>query len=321
MFINITNSETGSNKGSSAGLVEYLEKENKLKTDNTEKELWYTNDRYDVSHQEVRVKLDNNVAKLCKTDDKFFLVNISPSEKEIFFLKEKYGKEILQQKLKEYATAVMDAYALNFKKDSITSSKDLLWFGKLEYFRYYSITDEKVKNGEVNIGDIKEGEQMHLQIIVSRKDITNKIKLSPKNNSRGKNTEHSAKFGQFDNLAFKENSEKLFDDMFDYQRGLKEKLVYSITMDKGSVEEKKVLNILEQIEDKLNESTKEEYFKLIENISLDFSLDLENIIEVFDSKGSGLLTSLLTAENNEYNENIKFSKKKKLRRNIGLNIN
>ncbi|EHO07929.1 DUF5712 family protein [Myroides odoratimimus] len=314
MFINITNSETGSNKGSSARLVEYLEKENKLKADTADKELWFTNDKYDVPHQEVRVKLDNNVAKLSKTDDKFFLVNISPSEKEILFLKEKYGEELLQQKLKEYATTVMDAYALNFKKDSITSSKDLLWFGKLEHFRYYSNTNQKVKDGEVNTGDIKEGEQMHLQIIVSRKDITNKIKLSPKNNSRGKNVAHSAKFGQFDNLAFKENSEKLFDDMFDYQRGLKEKLVYSVTMDKGSVEDKKALMFLEKIEDKLNDNNKEEYFKLIENISLGFSLDLDNIIEVFDSKGTGLLTSLLTTENNEYIENIQFLKKKKLKK-------
>lgn len=319
MFINITNSETGGNKGSSTRLVEYLEKENKLKNDNTEKELWFTNDRYDVPHQEVRVKLDNNVSKLCKTDDKFFLVNISPSEREILFLKEKYGEELLQEKLKEYATAVMDVYALNFKKDSITSSKDLLWFGKLEHFRYYSNTDEKVKNTEASVGDIKEGEQMHLQIIVSRKDITNKIKLSPKNNSRGKNVAHSAKFGQFDNLAFKEKSEKLFDDMFDYQRGLKEKLVYSVTMDKGSVEEKKVLNILEQIEDKLNEPSKEEYFQLIEDISLGFSLDLDNIIEVCDSKGIGLLANLLTTENNEYIDNILSSKKKRLRKNIGLN--
>lgn len=321
MFINITNSETENNKGSSARLVEYLEKENKLKNDNAEKELWFTNDRYNVLHQEVRVKLDNNLAKLSKTDDKFFLVNISPSEKEILFLKEKYGEELLQQKLKEYATAVMDAYALNFKKDSITSSKDLLWFGKLEHFRYYSNTNQKVKDGEVNTGDIKEGEQMHLQIIVSRKDITNKIKLSPKNNSRGKNVAHSSKFGQFDNLAFKEKSEKLFDDMFDYQRGLKEKLVYSVTMDKGSVEEKKVLNILEQIEGKLNDLTREDYYKYIQNISLDSFLDLDNIIEIFDFKATGLLTSLLTSEYNEYYENMQFSKKKKLKKNIGLNIN
>ncbi|MCC9043306.1 DUF5712 family protein [Myroides sp. M-43] len=300
MFINITDSETGNNKGSSARLVAYLEKENKLKTDNAEKELWFTNGRFDVPHQEVRVELDNNVAKLCKTDDKFFLVNISPSEKEILFLKQKYGEDLLQQKLKEYATAVMDAYALNFKKDNVTSSKNLLWFGKLEHFRYHSNTDEKVKSGELSTGDIKEGEQMHVQIIVSRKDITNKIKLSPKNNSRGKNVEHSAKFGQFDNLDFKENSENIFDQMFNYQRALKEKLVYSVTMNNGSSEDKKSMSFLDQIEGNLNESSKKTYLDIMEDVSLANILDLEDIIKIFDCNGIGFFTSFLSHEQNRY---------------------
>ncbi|WP_244154542.1 DUF5712 family protein [Myroides marinus] len=64
------------------------------------------------------------------------------------------------------------------------------------------------------------------------------MKLSSKNNSRGKNEVHSAKFGQFA-LAFKENSERLFDDMFDYQKELKDRLMYSVSMNNGSVEEKK----------------------------------------------------------------------------------
>lgn len=298
MFINITNSETGSNKGSSARLVEYLEKENRLKIDSVEKELWFTSNRFDVTHQEVRVKLDNNIAKLCKTDDKFFLVNISPREKEILFLKQKYGEDLLQQKLKEYTTAVMDAYALNFKKDSITSSKDLLWFGKLEHFRYYANTDEKVKNAEVSVGKMKEGEQMHLQIIVSRKDITNKIKLSPKNNSRGKNAEHSAKFGQFDNLAFKENSETLFDQMLGYQRELKEKLVYSVTMNNGSVDDKKVLNVLENIEGKLDESSKEDYYQFIQDISFDNIPSFENINQLFSLGNINFFNTLLDTELN-----------------------
>jgi len=314
MFINITDSETGNNKGSSAKLVAYLEKENKLKIDSAEKELWFTSGRFDVTHQEVKVKLDNNIAKLCKSDDKFFLVNISPSEKEILFLKQKYGEDLLQQKLKEYATAVMDAYALNFKKDGIKSNKDLLWFGKLEHFRYYSNTDEKVKNAEVNVGDIKEGEQIHLQIIVSRKDITNKIKLSPKNNSRGKNQEHSAKFGQFDNLAFKESSEKLFDQMFGYQREIKEKLVYSLTMDKGGINDKKVFNVLENIEGKLDESSKEEYFQIVNNISLDSSFDFESFINTLEFKGFGLFTSLLLTDYNQHYQNIPPSKNKLKRR-------
>lgn len=311
MFINITDSETGNNKGSSARLVAYLEKENKLKTDNAEKELWFTNGRFDVPHQEVRVKLDNNVAKLCKTDDKFFLVNISPSEKEILFLKDKYGEELLQQKLKEYTTAVMDAYALNFKKDNITSSKGLLWFGKLEHFRYYSNTDEKVKSGELSAGDIKEGEQMHLQIIVSRKDITNKIKLSPKNNSRGKNAEHSAKFGQFDNLAFKENSEKIFDQMFNYKRELKEKLVYSVTMNNGSVEDKKSMSFLEQMESTLSHIDNDKYLEVLEDLSIDNIPEFINLVEMADFKGLGLLESKGV---NHYNDEKIISLKKRLKR-------
>ncbi len=37
-------------------------------------------------------------------------------------------------------------------------------------------------------GDVKPGEQMHIQIIVSRKDESNSIKLSPLNNSKWTNT-------------------------------------------------------------------------------------------------------------------------------------
>lgn len=81
----------------------------------------------------------------------------------------------------------------------------MLWYGKLEHFRYYKHNDPEVKNGLRKKGEAKEGEQMHIQIIVTRKDITNKIKLSPMNNSRGKNAAHSAKLGQFDRKAFKQS--------------------------------------------------------------------------------------------------------------------
>jgi hypothetical protein len=59
---------------------------------------------------------------------------------------------------------------------------------------------------------------MHIQVIVSRKDITNGIKLSPMNNSRGGNAAHSQKVGQFDRTAFKQKGEELFDQQFDFDR-------------------------------------------------------------------------------------------------------
>jgi hypothetical protein len=80
---------------------------------------------------------------------------------------------------------------------------------------------------------------MHIQILVSRKDATNSIKLSPLNNSKGKNELHSKKVGQFDRTAFKQNAEMLFDKAFGYEREIKETFKYANTLKHGSYEQKR----------------------------------------------------------------------------------
>ena len=204
MFINISDSKEANNKGSSGGLVHYLEKENRLFR-NTEPQYWFNGKEIKIDPYAVMQKIDGNVAKLGKADAKFFLVNISPSQKEIAFLREQYGDDGVKEQLKGYAVRVMDAYAQNFKREGVNSHEDLVWFAKLENYRYYTYKDQEVKQGIKQRGDRKEGEQLHIQIIVSRKDANNKIKLSPQNNSKGKNEEHSKKMGQFDRLAFKQS--------------------------------------------------------------------------------------------------------------------
>ncbi|RYG09743.1 MAG: molybdopterin-guanine dinucleotide biosynthesis protein MobB, partial [Chitinophagaceae bacterium] len=181
---------------------------------------------------------DNNIAKLSKADAKFFLVNISPSQKEIAFLKEQYGEDGTKEQLRAFAGRVMDAYAQNFKREGINSHEDLVWFGKLENYRYYSYNDQEVKQGLKKRGDRKDGEQMHIQVVVSRKDITNKIKLSPQNASRGRNEEHSKKMGQFDRVAFKQSGESLFDSLFEFDRQLRDMLAYANAQKNGSLEER-----------------------------------------------------------------------------------
>ncbi|QEM09096.1 DUF5712 family protein [Mucilaginibacter rubeus] len=235
MFINITDSETADNKGSSNVLIHYLDKENRL--GQPAPELWFNTGQQAIRSHEAQLALDHNVAKLMHTDAKFFLVNISPSQKEITWLKTQYGDEAEAQ-LKSYAVKVMDEYARNFKRPGIESSKDLLWFGKLEHYRYYSHKDAEVKNGLKKRGDRKLGEQMHIQVIVSRKDITNTVKLSPMNKSRGRNTEHSRKVGQFDRSAFKQMGETLFDKQFSFERGLAETFQYANAQKKGTLEER-----------------------------------------------------------------------------------
>jgi hypothetical protein len=247
MFINISDSKEAANKGSSSGLVHYLEKENRLDKKN-EPEYWFNGREVKIDSYNVMKTIDSNIAKLGKADAKFFLVNISPSQKEIAFLREQYGDDGVKDQLKGFAVRVMDAYAQNFKREGVDSHEDLVWFAKLENYRYYNYTDPEVKQGIKKRGDRKEGEQLHVQVIVSRKDATNTIKLSPMNTSRGRNEEHSKKMGQFDRVAFKQCGETLFDELFEFDRRLKDTMAYANTQKNGSLIERLEMNSLEMSE-------------------------------------------------------------------------
>jgi spore coat protein CotH len=62
-----------------------------------------TASRSKIRPYEVVSKIDNNIAKLGRDDAKFFLVNISPSQKEIAFLKKQYGEDGAKEQMKEFA--------------------------------------------------------------------------------------------------------------------------------------------------------------------------------------------------------------------------
>jgi hypothetical protein len=150
----------------------------------------------------------------------------------------------------------MDAYAHNFKRPGIKDSKDLLWYGKLERYRDYSFKDPEVVQGIVKAGDRKAWEQMHVQIIVSRKDISNKIKLSPMNNSLGSNKQHSGRLGEFDRVVFKGSGEVIFDQMFGFTWLLKDTMNYALAMKNGSPEQKREIILLDQLQSRLPNTEK-----------------------------------------------------------------
>ena len=227
--MNVTKSEAGNNTGSCGDLVDYLEKENRFQKESAH-EKWFNQDRDDIGPKEVMTRIDANIAKLKKTEAKFFLVNISPSEKELAHI----GQD--PQKLKAYSRQVMEEYAKNFQKG--LEGKDLLYYGKVEYNRYYKFSDDEVQEGKAIKGDSKPGSHMHVQIIVSRKDQSNSKLLSPLNNSSGRNEKHSKKFGQFNGVNFKQNCEVAFDSQFEYKRELQEGFRYQNTMQNGSISEK-----------------------------------------------------------------------------------
>lgn len=229
--INITTSSTGSNAGSCGQLVEYLEKENNLKAEH-KAELWFNQGRDDLRPYEVRQDIDANTGKLKQHEAKFYLVNISPSQQELAHL----GND--PQRLKEYARGVMAEYAANFQKG--LGPDDVKWHGKVEYNRGYKWTDADVKQGLHQRGELKAGAQMHVQIIVSRKDMANQRLLSPLTNHRGqgKSAEHGHKFGQFNRVEFKQSCEQAFDGQTGYRRALEESFRYQNTMSNGTAQER-----------------------------------------------------------------------------------
>lgn len=260
MFINISKSETGSNTGSCGALVNYLEKENRFVANLSDSEKWFNGNSDAILPHEVRMAIDANIAKLSRDDGKFYLININPSQKEIAFLLECFGEQGAKLQLKEFAVKVMDAYAKNFHREGICGQADLLWFAKWEKNRYYGHQDKAVISGQKKRGELKEGHQFHIQIIVSRKDITNRIKLSPQNTSRGRNKSHSQKLGQFDRRAFKESGEIIFDKMFGYDRGLKETFQFSNGLKNGNLQERSQIDHILQFS-KNNDELKADRFR------------------------------------------------------------
>src|SRR5690554_5973530 len=213
----------------------------------------------------------------------------------------------------------MDVYARNFKRPGVESSNNLLWYGKMEHYRYYHHIDEEVKKGIAKIGQPKEGEQMHVQIIVSRKDITNKIKLSPMNNSRGRNKQHSAKLGQFDRIAFKESGELLFDQMFDFDRMLKDSINYALTMKNGNAEQKRAVHLLDQIESKLNFTDELNVLDTVKDIYRNDNTDLEQLIDSIGNSAVSILGALFSSEPLMYEnseEQLPYHKKKKREKDV-----
>ena len=261
----------GNNKGSCSALVNYLDKENqeleKLSINAKGKELqvyfqerqqpFFSHSNEDYSKIEVRNIIDNNNKKLGKEDAKFFAPTISFSEKELqqIVFKTAGKKDIknvsemnkqqfvsFNYELKKYGREVMNNYAKNFNRQSrgIIDGSNLVYFGKVEHQRKFRGTDKEVLEGEYKAGDLKPGFQSHIHLIVSRKDITQKTKLSPVSNE--KNTDrkigsNNYKVG-FDRKNWTNLNEMSFDKTFDYNRGLGEKFETQNTLKNGTPEEK-----------------------------------------------------------------------------------
>lgn len=209
---------TYNNAGSSRKLVSYLEHED---LERIEKGI-YTEGFFNLTEEnlyksQVVKDIDNNKAQLLKTDAKFYAIHISPSAKELQAMgtTEQEQAKAMRRYIRE---VFIPEYAKNFNKG--LSVEDIKFYGKIHFDRDRS--------------ESKEG-NMHCHIIASRKDQSNKIKLSPLTNHR--NTKKGVIKGGFDRTNLFQSVEQDFDKLFNYERPLSESFEYYNTMKNGGISE------------------------------------------------------------------------------------
>lgn len=253
MFVKAARPGKQGNSGSCAGLVDYLEKENKELKAGQQPEMWFGAERKDITPQEVINHIDRNKKGLSASSAKFFELDICPSSKELQHLQKITGGEPEKMKdaLKDYVTnQVMEQYARAAGKRGRVedprelSGKDLTWYGKVEQNRYYKFNDPEVRAGQAQKGDIRKGQHMHAQIVVSAKTSDQQFAISPHSTelagSIGKIKDNQVYKG-FSRNQFKEASEKEWDKKTGYTRELTESFAYHKTMKTGTFQEKETM--------------------------------------------------------------------------------
>ena len=209
---------TYNNAGSSRQLANYLEHEDLERMEKgiyTESFFNLTDDN--IYKSKVVKEIYTNIGQLLKTDAKFYAIHVSPSEKELQAMgnTEQEKAEAMKRYIRE---VFIPEYAKNFNKG--LSEADIKFYGKIHFDR--SRSDNKLN--------------MHCHLIVSRKDQSNKKKLSPLTNH--KNTKKGTVTGGFDRVNLFQQAEQGFDKLFGYDRQLSESFEYSNTMKNGSIDDK-----------------------------------------------------------------------------------
>ena len=209
---------TYDNAGSSRQLASYMEHED---LERMEKGI-YTDGFFNLTEDNIyKSKVvkdtDTNIGQLLKTDAKFYAIHVSPSESELRAMGNTEQEKA--EAMKRYVREVfIPEYAKNFNKG--LSEADIKFYGKIHF-------DRSRSNNELN---------MHCHLIVSRKDQTNKKKLSPLTNH--KNTKNGVIKGGFDRVNLFQQAEQGFDKLFSYDRQLSESFEYFNTMKNGSIDDK-----------------------------------------------------------------------------------
>ena len=281
---------TYNNAGSSRQLANYLEHED---LERMEKSIYidgFFNLANDNIYKSKVIKdIDTNIGQLLKTDAKFYAIHVSPSERELRAMgnTEQEQAEAMKRYIRE---VFIPEYAQNFNKE--LSASDIKFYGKIHFARNRS-------DNELN---------MHCHLIVSRKDQSNKKKLSPLTNH--KSTKKGIIIGGFERANLFQQAEQGFDKLFGYDRQLSESFEYANTMKNGSIYEQLKLQGQEvKFDERIIEV--DQYSNQQSLISIDFEKD----------KTCGSLNSFISSEtsfSSQHNEHIPKPNKKKKKKSLRL---
>ena len=250
---------TYNNTGSSRQLANYMEHEDLERMEKgiyTEGFFNLTDDN--IYKSKVIKDIDTNIGQLLKTDAKFYAIHISPSEKELRAMgnTEQEQAEAMKCYIRE---VFIPEYAKNFNKE--LSEADIKFYGKIHF-------DRSRSDNELN---------MHCHLIVSRKDQTNKKKLSPLTNH--KNTKNGIIKGGFDRVNLFQQIEQGFDKLFSYNRQKIEAFDYQNTMKNNPIYEQ--LKLQEQkLEPNERKTEIKQNSNLEDNTNTNISTKLETKIPI-----------------------------------------
>ena len=177
MYIKIINPKTDgknaySNTGSAAQAVNYLKKEAK---EHGQEAAFFGRESEQLSGDEVTQMLDRNVKGLRAQDAKFYSLVISPSAAELAHI----GND--DAKLRAYTRDVMASYGENFRlpNGKKLGAEDVVWAATRHDQRIHRGSDPEVTAGESKQGQLKEGLQTHIHVVVSARDADQKVTLNP----------------------------------------------------------------------------------------------------------------------------------------------
>jgi len=228
---------TYNNAGSCRKLVNYMEHED---LERIEKGI-YTKRFFDLTRDnifksKVIKNIGSNIGQLMKTDAKFYAIHVSPSQQELESMGTTEQEQI--QAMKRYIREVfIPEYAKNFNKD--LTENDIKFYAKIHFDRNSTRSKKQTDNNNKEENQENKINNMHCHIIVSRKDQSNKKKLSPLTNHR--NTKRGVIKGGFDRTNLFQKVEQGFDILFNYDRPITESFEYYNTMKNGRIEEQLVM--------------------------------------------------------------------------------